>query len=214
MHRERRTEIAGFANLAGAHQVDDLEEEWLKVQAIRGHQTDVVVGRSLDHPGALRLGHRQRLLAQHVDTRMGRARGEVRMLGIGGADVDGVYLFQAPVILVVAGANRHAIVIADGVELLDAATDDGVKRGVALGVRERRYYRRLRDVAEPNHCVTNFRQGHEDVSPDEKHVQGTYQPPIKRRSASRPSASGRPRRCGSSRASRRPPVHPTRRCSD
>ena len=143
------------------------------MQAVGGHDLDVGLLGGLDHAVAFLLRHRERLLAQHVLAGLGGAHHVILVLGVGRADVDGVHFLQHAFVIVVARAHRNAVLVADLVELLDAAADDSVEGGVTPRVRERGQHRGLRDVSKANHCVTNLRLSHFEPPPET--VQATYQ---------------------------------------
>ena len=58
------------------------------------------------------------------------------MLGVGRADVDGVDLLETALVVVVTRAHRNAVLVANLVQLLDAAADDGMEGGVTPRMRE------------------------------------------------------------------------------
>ena len=99
-------------SLPELHELDRLQVGLLEVQPVGDHQLDVgSARRRVDHLLALLLGHRHRLLAQHVHARLGRAHGVLAVQVVGQRDVDGVDLAaaQAGVVLVVGvrGARRR-----------------------------------------------------------------------------------------------------------
>jgi hypothetical protein len=155
------------------YDVEYFQEQRLEVQPVGGHDADVGQLGRLDHAVAFLLRHRERLLAQHVLAGLGGAHHVILVLGVGRADVDGIHFLQHAFVIVVRRAHRNAVLVADLVELLNAAADDSVKGGVTPRVRKRRQHRGLRDVSQANHCVTNLRLSH--FEPPSGSVQVTYQ---------------------------------------
>ena len=97
------------------------------MEAIRGHQLDVGVLARGDHLLALAIGDGERLLAENMDARVGRANRERRVLRVGQRDVDGIDLAQAVLELVVGAACRRLVAIAQLSELLGVMADSACR---------------------------------------------------------------------------------------
>ena len=95
------------------------------------------------------------------------------MLGVRRAEIHGINFLQAALVIVVTGAYRNAVLVAELVELLDTAAHDGMEGGVTPRVRKRWQHRGLSDVTKPDHCVANLRLSH--FEPPPRPVQAMYQ---------------------------------------
>src|ERR1043166_7437463 len=118
LHGEGRGEDARLADAPGARHLDRLEVGALEVQAIGHHQLDAGGARGLGPALALLLGHRHRLLDQHVQARLRRADRVLGMQAVRRGDVDRVDL-AALQHLVVALVRVARVDVVLGAELLE-----------------------------------------------------------------------------------------------
>jgi len=157
VHRERRVEDPRLAKLPGTGPGDRRQVGGFEVQAIGDHQSDIVLLSRLDHAFTIFLGDRHRLLAQHVDPRPGSPLGVLPMHAVRKRDVNRIDIAAGETaFIVVVGVTVADPVLAGELLQFDwIVRDERGQFGVSPRVRERRQYRRLRDVTEPDHRVAD-----------------------------------------------------------
>jgi hypothetical protein len=153
LHRELRIEPARIAYLPAPHDIGDLEIRALEVQAIRRHELHAVLLAGFDHAPALARARRERLLAEHVQSRARRAHGPGAVQGIRQRDVDGVDVAAREQLacLLVGMEPRDAVALAQRIQLLAIVGHERGELRVAPGVLEGGEHGRLGDVAKADH---------------------------------------------------------------